>query len=74
MRECLLLPACFVTQAELKQLKKEVKVLQDADEKFKMLDMLALLKSNLEGTGPGGDLRKFLKPRLPLLLRLLVGS
>ena len=61
-------------QSEIKVLQRDVRKLSDGDARFKANDMLGLLKSYVEGTGPGGDLRKFSKPRLPLLLRLLIGK
>lgn len=41
---------------------------------FEAKDRLTAVQSMMEGTGPGGDLRKFSKPKMPLLLSVLVGK
>ncbi|KAK9818394.1 hypothetical protein WJX72_011969 [[Myrmecia] bisecta] len=61
---------------EIKQLQKAVKKARDelSEDDTHEAEELRLAKAILEGHGPGGDLRKLLKQRTPLLLRLLLGQ
>lgn len=64
----------LLLQAEFKDLKKASKSVKDAQTRFILNDRIREASMIVEGTGPGGDLRKFGKARLPFFLKLLIGA
>lgn len=53
---------------------KAAKSLSNKDESKDALALLKQAKDVVNGLGPGGDLRKFCKPRNPMLVRMLLGD
>lgn len=75
------LPARLPAAAQIKSLQQNIsatekaaKALPDKDACKDALLLLKQAKDVVNGLGPGGDLRKFCKPRNPMLVRLLLGD
>lgn len=61
-------------QQSISASEKAAKGLSDKEVAKESLAVLKQAKDVVNGLGPGGDLRKFCKPRNPLLVRLLLGD
>eukprot|EP00195_Chlamydomonas_chlamydogama_P011102 CAMPEP_0202891522 /NCGR_PEP_ID=MMETSP1392-20130828/1564_1 /ASSEMBLY_ACC=CAM_ASM_000868 /TAXON_ID=225041 /ORGANISM="Chlamydomonas chlamydogama, Strain SAG 11-48b" /LENGTH=393 /DNA_ID=CAMNT_0049575303 /DNA_START=71 /DNA_END=1252 /DNA_ORIENTATION=- len=62
---------------EINSLQQGIKTAEASAKKLQANDALYMLKEArnvIQGLGPGGDLRKFCRPKVPLMLRLLLGD
>lgn len=73
----------YCRAAQIKSLQSSIDTLRrsarnsgdaDAAERGAVLSMLQEASNTLQGFGPGGDLRRFCRPRNPALVRLLLGD